>query len=112
VVASTQARILGSVFTGPKTHAGPVPDGGGLLSNYPPIRIVLDASADVSAQNCGHAEDGAVRAIDCRADGVNAYIFGTASGRTHRAGACTERADLITKRGNRVLCWRLIDGAP
>jgi hypothetical protein len=112
VVASTQARILGSVFTGPKTHSGPVPDGGGLLSNYPPIRIMLDASAGVSAQNCGLAEDGTVRAIDCRADGVNAYIFGTASDRTHRSGACTERADLITKRGNRVLCWRLIDRAP
>jgi hypothetical protein len=100
-------RILRSAFSGPKMHQeGPAEPSA--LGAYPPIRIVLNAADDVDGSVCGHVEDGTVRPLDCRADGVNAYVFETAPAGAHRFGSCTDRTDLETVRGDRILCWRRI----
>jgi hypothetical protein len=53
-------------------------------------------------------DDGVVEPLDCRADGVNVYVFETAPAGAHRFGSCTERTELVTQQGDRLLCWRLL----
>jgi hypothetical protein len=55
---------------------------------------------------CGRVGAGRIATMDCRAEGVNAYVFETAPLGAHRFGACTERTELVTAEADRVLCWR------
>jgi hypothetical protein len=95
----------GSNLGQPATRAG------GLLTNYPPIRIVLDTN--VPSPICGHIGGGDVRIVDCRPpEGVNAYVFATAPTGTRRFETCTRRADAVTTRGGQTLCWRRLAVTP
>jgi hypothetical protein len=78
------------------------------LGAYPPIRIVLNAVHDQNGPMCGHAEDGTVVPTDCRDDRTNAYVFDIAPSHANRAGACAQRADVVTQRGSNLLCWQRI----
>jgi hypothetical protein len=78
--------------------------------NYPPFRPVLPQGLDVSSLICGRADGGDVRVVDCRADGMNAYVFATSPVGTRRFESCTERADAVSTRGGRTLCWRRLPG--
>ena len=75
---------------------------------YPPIRIVLTAVRDQDGPMCGHAERGTVVRTDCRDDRTNAYVFDIAPSHANRAGACAQRADVVTQRGSNLLCWQRI----
>jgi hypothetical protein len=95
-----------STTTGPNLGRPATSVSGLLPTNSTPIRIVTNISADMPAPICGHADGGQVRIIDCHADGVNAYVFATAPTGTRRFETCTQRADAVTTRGDRTLCWR------
>ena len=90
---------------------GPAVRTDGLLANYPPFRPVLPAGVDIASLICGHTVGGDVRIVDCRADDVNAYVFATAPIGTRRDEGCTQRADAVSTRGGRTLCWRRLPGA-
>jgi hypothetical protein len=102
---SAPRRILASAFTGPKTHERSVRSDEA-LGRYPPYRILQEASASVGEMICGRVGAGRIATMDCRADGVNAYVFETAPLGAHRFGACTERTELVTAQPDRILCWR------
>jgi hypothetical protein len=102
---SAPRRILASAFTGPKTHEQSVARSDEALGRYPPYRILQEASASVGEMICGRVGSGRIATVDCRAEGVNAYVFETAPLGAHRFGACTERTELVTAQGDRILCW-------
>jgi hypothetical protein len=102
---SAPRRILASAFTGPKTHEQSVRSDEA-LGRYPPYRVLEEASASVGEMICGRVGAGRIATMDCRAEGVNAYVFETAPLGAHRFGACTERTELVTAEADRVLCWR------
>jgi len=109
---AAKGRALPISVAGAPNIAQPTTRTAGLLSNYPPIRIVLDHAADLSAPICGRADGGDVKVVDCRAQGVNAYVFASAPTATRRFEPCTEHADAVTTRGDRTLCWRRLVAAP
>ena len=78
------------------------------LGAYPPIRIVLNAVRDQDGPMCGHAEGDTVVPTDCRDDRTNVYVFDIAPSHANSAGACAQRADLVTQRGSNLLCWQRI----
>jgi len=102
--ASASGGVLRFSSLGAPSLGQPIPRTAGLLTNYPPIRIALDTNA--SGAICGHADGGDVEVLDCRADGVNAYVFAAAPTGTRRPEMCTQHADAVTTRGDQTLCWR------
>jgi len=80
------------------------------LTNYPPFRPVLPPGLDIASLVCGHAVGGDVRIVDCRADGVNAYVYATAPVGTRRDESCSRSADAVSVRGGQTLCWRRLAG--
>ncbi len=105
---SAPQRILRSAFSGPKTHERSVSHSEESLGAFPPYRIVIPARDEVGSAICGRLDDGLVEPLDCRADGVNVYVFETAPAGAHRFGSCTERTELVTRQGDRLLCWRTL----
>jgi hypothetical protein len=105
---SAPQRILTSAFSGPKTHERSVSNSEEVLGAFPPYRIVIPASDEVGSAMCGRVDGGLVEPMDCRADGVNVYVFETAPAGAHRFGSCTDRTELVTRQGDRLLCWRLL----
>ena len=103
---SPAASLVRPSFVGPKIQQEPSSRMN--LGPYASIKVIPNTVGGASGSICGHAENGVVRGMVCRAEGVNVYVFDTVLADAHGAGACTERADFVTSRGHRLLCWRRV----
>jgi len=104
------SRALGlETMSGTGDPGQPAPAAGGLLTNYPPVRIVLDTKA--GSPICGRLAGSNARIVDCRTEGMNAYVFATAPVRARRV-ECASRADAVSTSGDQTLCWRRLAYVP
>jgi hypothetical protein len=79
--------------------------GNGLISS-PRMRVLLLTPDQFGAPRCGTITPSDVVPAECADPVADVFVDDVGPAGAHREGTCSDATVVITRRGDRILCWR------
>ena len=105
------AAVEATVETGPQVQNGvqlPLERSGNGLISSPRLRVLLLTPDQFGAPRCGRVTATDVVPAECADPVADVFVEDVGPAGAHREGTCSDSTVVITRRGDRVLCWRFL----
>jgi len=79
--------------------------GNGLISS-PRMRVLLLTPDQFGAPRCGRVTASDVAPAECADPVADVFVEDIGPAGAHREGTCSDATVVITRKGDRILCWR------
>ena len=103
------AAVEATVDAGPQVQNGvqlPLERSGNGLISSPRLRVLLLTPDQFGAPRCGRVTATDVVPAECADPVADVFVEDVGPAGAHREGTCSDSTVVITRRGDRVLCWR------
>ncbi len=108
------AAVEATVDTGPQVQNGvqlPLERSGNGLISSPRLRVLLLTPDQFGAPRCGRVTATDVVPAECADPVADVFVEDVGPAGARREGTCSDSTVVITRRGDRVLCWRFLPRA-